>query len=244
MRFATPLVQATLVRRYKRFLSDHRLACGTIVTAHCVNPGAMMGICETGARTWLEPVSSATRKLKWTWQIVKSAETLVGCNTGLPNRIVRDAIENREIQELTGYETLRCEVRYGTGSRVDILLEDPARRSCFVEIKNCHLRRFGRLAEFPDSRTVRGARHMVELARTVEQGHRAVVVFCIQRDDCDSFAPARDIDSDYADAFERALSRGVEALAFSCKVTKHEITLHRSMPITSATGAGLEHHHV
>ena len=156
MQFSTPLERARLVKRYKRFLSDHELETGETVTAHCANPGGMIGLKEPGMETWLSPANNPKRKLQWDWQLAHADGGLVGINTSHPNGLVAEAIEAGTVPEFTGYETLRREVKYGVNSRIDILLEQPDRPPCYVEIKNCHLKR-DKLAEFPDAVTARGA---------------------------------------------------------------------------------------
>ncbi len=231
MRFASPLRCATLVKRYKRFLSDHRLDDGRIVTAHCANPGQMTGIAEPGMTTWLQDVSGSGRKLAWSWELVCADGGLVGCHTGKPNRLVEEAISRDGIVELTGYRSLRREVTWGDHSRFDFLLDDPARGSCYVEVKNCHMRRQGTCAEFPDAVTTRGARHMEELVSVVRAGHRAVVIWCVQRMDCDSLAIAGDIDPGFEAAVTRASGMGVETLAYSCRLTTEDIVIDRRIPV-------------
>lgn len=231
MRFHRPLVRATLVRRYKRFLSDHRLDAGGIVTAHCANPGRMIGIADPGVTTWLQPAANPDRKLRWDWELVEADGATVGCHTGKPNRLVEEAILAGTIPELAGYAAARREAPYGERSRIDILLSGPGRPDCYVEVKNCHMRRGPALAEFPDAVTARGARHMGQLAAMAEAGHRAVLVYCIQRMDCDGFTTAADIDPVYDAALRDALSRGVEACAYSCRLTVEEIVIDRRLPI-------------
>jgi len=234
MRFPAPLIPGILVRRYKRFLADIELADGSpesrIVTAHCANPGAMLGVNAPGLKVWLRDQSGTGRKLGWSWEIVEAEGTLIGVNTALPNPLVAAALADGAIPEMAGYGPARREVAYGTGSRVDFLLEGDDRPRCFLEVKNVHLKRNGR-AEFPDSVTARGARHMLELAERAKAGDRAVVLFIVQRDDCERFAPAADIDPAYAAAFGAARAAGVEALCYSCKVTPDAIELHRSLPV-------------
>ena len=230
MRFATPLVRARLIERYKRFLSDHELESGEIVTAHCANPGGMIGLKQPGMETWLMPASNPNRKLAWDWQLAKADGGLVGIHTGHPNGLVAEAIAARQIPEVAGYAGLRREVKYGVNSRIDILLEDPNRPPCYLEIKNCHLRR-GELAEFPDAVTARGAKHMGELAAMAEAGNRAIVMYVVQRMDCPAFALADDIDPGYAAALKDAIGRGVEALAYSCRLNTDEIVLDKAMPL-------------
>ncbi|MFC0220678.1 DNA/RNA nuclease SfsA [Pseudochelatococcus lubricantis] len=218
MRFDVPLVEGRLVRRYKRFLADVEVA-GEIVTVHCANPGAMTGLTAPGNRVWLSRSSNVKRKLPLSWEMVEAAFGdrlhVVGINTAHPNRIAAEAIAEGAVPELAGYGALRREVRYGKASRVDILLESPDRPACYVEVKNVHLMREPGLAEFPDSVTARGARHLEELGDMVEAGHRAVMLFVIQMP-ADRFTLAADIDPFYAKAFARARERGVEALALAC----------------------------
>ncbi len=234
MRFPDPLIPATLLRRYKRFLADVRLETGEEVTAHCANPGSMLGLAQEGAAVWLSPARNPKRKLKYSWELVEvdggRGPTLVGINTAHPNAIVAEAIAAGRIAPLAGYDHLRREVRYGSRSRVDILLETGDGARCYVEVKNVHLSRRPGLAEFPDAVTARGARHLAELAAMVAEGHRAVMVYLIQRGDAERFALAGDIDPAYAEAFERARAAGVEALAYGCAMSPEEITLARAVP--------------
>ena len=225
------MVSATLIQRYKRFLSDHRLADGTVVTASCPNTGAMLGLTTPESATFLVHAPSPTRKYAYRWEMIEDGGSWVGINTGRPNALVEEGITGGIIQELQGYASLRREVKYGTNSRIDLLLEDEQRPAAYVEVKNCHLRRDGRLAEFPDSVTTRGAKHLDELAEMVRQGYRAVMVFCVQRSDCESFTIAGDIDPGYAEAFSRARDAGVEAIAYVCHVSPQEIKLTHSIPI-------------
>lgn len=240
MRFACELVPATLIRRYKRFLADVELADGTVVVAHVANPGAMTGLQTVGARVWLSKSPSLTRKLPYSWELVEvdfgSAPELAGVNTLHPNPIVAEALAAGAIPELAGYATLRREVKYGRvlngkGSRVDFLLEDAARPPCYVEVKNVHLMRRPGLAEFPDSVTARGAKHLDELAGMVAAGARAVMLFVIQIGSARALTIARDIDPAYGRAFDRARAAGVEALAWTCRLTREDIRLDRAVPI-------------
>lgn len=227
-----PLVPGRLVRRYKRFLCDVELESGETITAHCPNPGSMMGLKDPGSPVWLSRSSNPKRKLAYTLELIEADDTLVGIHTGRPNGLAEEAILAGAIPELAGYATLRREVRYGTNSRVDLLLEDgPDPRPCYVEVKNVHLRRKADLAEFPDSVTSRGAKHLAELADQVAAGARAVMLFVIQRGDCDALALAGDLDPTYAAAFAEATDNGVEALAYACRVQPTAITVERSLPL-------------
>ena len=227
----TTMVPATLGQRYKRFLSDHQLESGEVITASCPNTGTMLGLTTPGSATCLVHALSPTRKYDYRWELIEDEGTWVGINTGRPNALVEEAIRARVITELAGYADLRREVKYGTNSRIDLLLEDPGRPQAFVEVKNCHLRRRDGLAEFPDSITTRGAKHLDELAAQVALGHRAVMVFCVQRADCDHFDVAADIDPGYAAAFQGARDAGVEALAYVCHVSPQEIRVTHAIPI-------------
>ena len=235
MKFSDALIPATLVKRYKRFLSDHKLKSnGQIVTAHCPNPGSMMGLTEPGSEVWLSPVSNPNRKLRYGWELIRTkpgVNGLVGINTMLPNKLAVDAIRNGKIAELRGYKNIRKEVAYGTNSRIDILLEGQNRPDCYVEVKNVHFMRSLEQAEFPDSVTARGTKHLNELANLSSKGVRTVTLYIIQRADCNSFRIAHDIDPKYFDAFKIARNEGMEALSYSCSVTTKEIRVQKSIPV-------------
>jgi sugar fermentation stimulation protein A len=235
MHFAVPLIPATLLRRYKRFLADVALDSGETITVHVANPGAMLGLMQPGARVWLSKSANAARKLPYSWELVEvdfgGGSELVGINTGHPNFLVAEAIAAGAIPELAGYATVRREVKYGRNSRVDFLLEDPARPPCYVEIKNVHLMRSHGLAEFPDSVTKRGAKHLGELAQVAAGGARAVMLYLIQIGSAARFALARDIDPAYGAAFDRARASGVEAIARRCLLTCERIAIADRVPI-------------
>ncbi len=235
MKFPTPLVRGRLIKRYKRFLADVSLDTGEVVTATCPNTGSMMGLAVPGAVVWLSESASPTRKYPHTWELVEAdlgrGPVLVGINTNHPNRLVADAIASGAIAEVAGYASLRREVKYGLSSRIDILLEDPAKGLAYVEIKNVHLSREAGRAEFPDSVTERGAKHLAELSSMVAAGHRAVMLYLIQRADAEEFALAGDIDPRYAAAFAAARAAGVEAIAYACELSPTEISITRPVPI-------------
>jgi sugar fermentation stimulation protein A len=236
MRFPSPLQRGRLLRRYKRFLADVALDSGATVTATCPNTGSMLGLAPPGARVWLSTSDSLTRKYLHTWEMVETdlgaGPSLVGINTGHPNRLVAEAIEARRIKKLLGYSSLRREVKYGEASRIDILLDDARKGRCYVEIKNVHLMRESGLAEFPDCVTARGVKHLRELGQMVAEGHRAVMLFLIQRGDAKRFALARDLDPAYAEAFALAVAAGVEAMAFDCRMSPEEISLDKAVRMT------------
>jgi len=227
-----PLVTGTLIKRYKRFLADVELDSGEELTAHVANPGSMMGLATPGSKVWLSKSDNPKRKLAYSWELLEVDGALVGINTMHPNKITAEGIENGTIEELSGYRTLRREVKYGKSSRIDILLEDgPDGRPAYVEVKNVHLSRKPPLAEFPDSVTTRGAKHLVELGDMVEAGHRAVMLYLVQRTDCDRFALARDIDPKYAECLDLALKRGVEVLAYGCTISPNAINVAQSLEL-------------
>jgi sugar fermentation stimulation protein A len=238
MRFSSTLIPATLARRYKRFLADVVLESGDLKTVHVANPGAMTGLDRPLSRVWLSDSGNALRKFPWTWELVEtdlgSGPELVGVNTGQPHQLVAEALAAGLIPELRNYPSIRREVKYGTGSRIDFLLDDPTRRPCYLEVKNVHLMRKPRLAEFPDCVTARGAKHLRELAVIQESGARAVMLFVIQIPSADRFAVARDIDPAYAAAFDRARQRGVEMLAWRCEVDLNGIEI--AAPVTVVDG--------
>ncbi len=223
------------MRRYKRFLADVTLAGGDTVTVNCPNTGSMLGLTEPGSTVWLSRSDSPTRKYAHTWEMIEAdlgaGPTLVGINTGHPNRIVAEAISAGALRSLSGYATLRREVKYGEASRVDILLEDPRKGACYVEVKNAHLSRRHGLAEFPDCTTARGAKHLRELAQMVRDGHRAVMVFLIQRGDAKRFRLAADLDPAYRAAFDEASAAGVEAIALRCRMSTEEIVVSGTVPV-------------
>ncbi|MBK5910420.1 sugar fermentation stimulation protein SfsA [Rhodothalassium salexigens] len=234
MDFDTPLTQARLIRRYKRFLADVELPDGSTATAHCANSGSMLGCAAPGSTVWLSPNRSKTAKLPWRWEMVEVGGHLVGINTNRPNRLVEEAILAGQIPELAGYATLRREVAYGQASRIDLLLEQPGLANlpllAYVEVKNVTLRD-GDLARFPDAVTARGRKHLEELAAMAAAGHRAVMVFLVQRGDCQAFAPADAIDPGYGETLRRVAGEGVEMLAYRCRLSPQAIGVDRPLPI-------------
>ena len=227
MRFDPPLQEGQLQRRYKRFLADVVLTDGQEITAHCPNPGSMLGLTTPGARVWLSYTPNPKRKLPYSLEIVEetASATLVGVNTLRTNTLAREALENHTFPSLRAYHTLRREVPYGTASRIDFLLEHKEEKPIYIEVKNVTLSRQKGLAEFPDAVTARGAKHMDELYAVRKTGSRAVVLFLAQRADCTHFTIAQDIDPHYAKALYRALKVGVEILAYGCHITPEEIRM-------------------
>lgn len=225
------LTQARLLRRYKRFLADVEIPGRGLTVVHCPNPGAMTGLAARGARCWLSHHDSPARKLAWTLEIVEADNTLVGINTNTPNALAEEAIRSGVIEELAGYDNIRREAAVGEASRLDFLLTGEAWPRTWVEVKNVHLMRQPGLAEFPDSVTARGAKHLTELASLARKGERAVQLFIIQRGDCNRLMPAADIDPAYAAALKAAHGDGVEVLAYACEITLETITVTRAIEV-------------
>lgn len=225
MRLPQPTVRGVLAARYKRFFADVVLPGGEVATAHCPNPGAMLGLNTPGLGAWISAADGPRRKLAWTLELIDADGGLVGVNTLNPNRLVAEALADGAIPELAGYATTRREVRMGEASRVDFVLEDPKRGRCWLEVKNCHFRREGTLAEFPDCVAARSARHLRELAAKVQEGDRAAILFVVQRQDCDGFAACRDIDAAFATALDEAAAVGVDVLVYRCALNAEAIRL-------------------
>ncbi len=230
MQFPAPLSHGVLVSRYKRFFADVTLDSGEEITAHCPNPGAMLGVNTPGLGVWLSKSDDPKRKLAHTLEMVETAGgCLAGVNTMLPNRLVAEALAAGAIPELTGYEVHRREVKYGQASRVDFLLETGTGERCWLEIKNCHLSRTPPLAEFPDCVAARSTKHLGELEAMVRAGDRAVALFVVQRTDCDAFSACHDLDPAFATALERVADAGVEVLVYGCEMSPAAIRIARRM---------------
>ena len=237
MRFQTDLVPARLIRRYKRFLADCTLEDGREIVAHCANPGSMMGLAEPGTKIWLEPNDDPKKKLKFGWRLVDHENGhFTGVDTSLPNKAVRAALETQEIEALSGYTQVRPEVKYGTGSRVDFLLSAEGRPDAYVEVKSVTLSRTAGLAEFPDSVTARGAKHLDELAQVAQAGHRAVLLYLVQRTDCSHVAMAADIDPTYAAAHKAATQAGVETLCIGTHISPQAVRIATPLALGHPTG--------
>ena len=232
MEFTTPLIEATLLRRYKRFLADVRLGDGEVITVHTANTGSMLGCAEPGSRVWLSRSESTTRKYPYSWEITETtAGVLVGINTALPNTLVQEAIEAGVIGELQGYGSLRGEVPFGSErSRIDWLLEDDGKGACYVEVKNVTAA-VADTAFFPDAVSARGAKHLRELMGVVAAGQRGVLCFCVQRRDVAAVRPADEIDAVYGETLREALRNGVEVIAYQADVSPVGIALRRPLPV-------------
>lgn len=231
MEFDPPLIPATLLQRYKRFLADVRFEDGRELTVHCPNPGSMFGLTQAGNRVWVSDSRNPKRKLQYTLELVQTNGTLVGVNTNHPNKLAVEALEAGRIPALSGYKALRTEVRYGVNSRIDILLEHEHAPDVFVEVKNVHFVRKAGLHEFPDSVTSRGAKHLREMAAEVAKGNRAAMLYIIQRDDGERFGFASDLDPHYVECFREAHNAGVEAFAIRCDVKTDRIEARDLLPV-------------
>jgi sugar fermentation stimulation protein A len=235
MRFTSQLTPAMLARRYKRFLADVVFDSGDMATVHVANPGPMTGLDRPFSPVWLSDSGNELRKFPLTWELVEadlgSGPELVGVNTTQPNQLVADALAAGQIPELRDYASVRRQVKYGENSRIDFLLENPARPPCYLEVHNVHFMRRPRLAEFPDAVTDRGAAHLDELTALQTTGARALLLFIIQIASADRLAIARDIDPAYAEAFARARARGVQALAWRCRLSADGIDIAAPIPV-------------
>ena len=230
MRFQTPLIPGRLLRRYKRFLADVLLEDGREVVSHCANPGAMTGLAEPGTKVWLEPNDDPRKKLDFGWRLVEHADGhFTGVDTALPNRALKAALEAHAVPGLPAYESCRAEVPCGERSRVDFLLEGDGGR-LWLEVKSVTLSRAPGLAEFPDTVTARGAKHMAELAAQARGGDRAMVLYLVQRSDAQRFRLAADIDPAYAAAAEAARAAGVETLVLGTRITPEAVEIGAPLP--------------
>ncbi|KRA74673.1 XRE family transcriptional regulator [Caulobacter sp. Root656] len=239
-----PMARGVIVQRYKRFFVDMVLDDGRTITAHCPNPGAMLGVKDPGQGAWVSFSDDPKRKLPWTLQLVEANGGLVGVNTMLPNKLVAEALAAGAIPELAGYATVRPEVKYAEASRVDFLLTGPDRPPCWLEVntcqpfynappklwlevKNCHFSRSKGLAEFPDCVAARSTRHLFDLSSMVAQGDRAAVLFVVQRDDCEEFKAAEDIDPAFARGLAAAHEAGVQVLVYACDLSTDGVRISR-----------------
>lgn len=240
MEFATPLIPARLIRRYNRFLSDMMLEdTGQEVRAHCPNPGAMLGLKDPGVRCWLEPNDDPKKKLDYGWRLAElDGGHMAGIDTSLPNRVVGEGLSAGMVPELAGYDQIRPEVKYGKNSRIDFLLTGAGLPDAYVEVKNVHLRRTDDWAEFPDCVTARGAKHLAELSDMVALGHRAVLLFLIQRTDCGRVKVAGDLDPAYAAAFDAARAAGVEVIAYGTEIDTRGVRFGAALPVDAASQSG------
>ena len=227
MKFKERLLQGTLVKRYKRFFVDIKYK-GKIITAHCPNTGSMMGLLNKENKVWFSISGNLSRKLKYTLEIIEVEKKLVGINTLLTNKIVLEALNCKKINSLIKFNDIKTEVKFSNNTRFDFLLLNN-KEKCFLEVKNVTLVRGKKMAEFPDAITSRGTKHLNELCNAKKKGYQSYILYLIQREDCDSFKIAKDIDKKYKIAFDKALKSGVKILCYDCKLNNEEIKLNNQI---------------
>ena len=223
MKFKERLLQGVLIKRYKRFLIDIKYK-NKIITAHCPNSGSMMGLLDRGNKAWFSLSDNPKRKLKYTLEMIEVKNKKVGINTQLANKIVLEALKHKKINSLNKFNHIKTESKFSDGTRFDFLLSND-KEKCFLEVKNVTLLRENKIAEFPDAITSRGTRHLNELCNAKKKGYQSYILYLIQRENCDSFKIARDIDEEYKIAYEKALKSGVKVLCYDCKLNNEEIKI-------------------
>ena len=227
MKFNKKLLQGTLIKRYKRFFADIKYKNKTVV-AHCPNSGSMLGLIDKGNKVWFSTSNNPDRKLKYTLEIIEVRNEKVGINTFLSNKIVFEALNNKKITSLIKFKNIKREVKFSDNTRFDFFLSND-KEKCFLEVKNVTLLREKKIAEFPDAITSRGTKHLNELCKAKKEGYQSYILYLIQRDDCDSFKIAEDIDKKYKDAFNKAIKSGVKILCYDCKLSNEEIKLNNQI---------------
>lgn len=230
MKFQDTLIKGKILKRYKRFLADVELENGEVITAHTANTGSMKTCWEPGWSVLMSFHDNPKRKLKYSLELTNNGDTWIGVNTSLPNKIAMEGIEKGVVKELKGYSTIKPEAKIGK-SRIDILLSNEGEDPCYVEVKNVTLLGEKGKGIFPDAVSTRGQKHLEELMGLVDQGVRAAMLYVVNREDVKSFGPAEDIDPRYAELLREAADKGVEILAYQCKVTPDEIKLAKKLPV-------------
>ena len=225
MNFKETLISGELIKRYKRFFVDVKID-NNVITAHCPNTGSMMGLLKTGNRVWLSKSNNPKRKLKYTLQIIENQKVKVGINTHLTNKIVLDALNNSLIKELRNFDIINQEVKFGENTRFDFLITKKTKKT-FIEVKNVTLSRQKGLAEFPDSVTSRGLKHIKELINASKKGYEIFILYVIQRDDCKKFALDKDIDPEYCELLVKAVKKKLNVICYDCKFSAKGIKLNR-----------------
>ena len=223
MKFKNKLLQGTLIKRYKRFFVDIKYQNKKVI-AHCPNSGSMMGLLTEGNKVWFSKADNPNRKLKYTLEILGANKNMIGVNTRLTNKIVLEALENKKIKDLIKFNDIKSEVKFSDSTRFDFLISNK-KEKCFLEVKNVTLVRKKAIAEFPDSITSRGSKHLKELINAKRKGYASYILYLIQRDDCKSFKVASDIDEVYKNNFDIALKNGVKMLCYDCKLSNEEIII-------------------
>ena len=230
MEFSKDLIEAKLLKRYKRFLSDVELKDGTVINAHVPNTGRMDTCWEPGWTVYLSHHPDPKRKLKYTLELTSNGDTLIGVNTSFTNKIAKEALENKVISELSSFDQIYPERKVGD-SRIDFYLESSSKNlSAYVEVKNATLVKKNR-ALFPDAVSTRGQKHIKDLMKLKEEGHRAAMLYVVNREDANSFSVAEDIDPEYARLLREAQKKGVEIYAYACDITPKAITLSRKLDV-------------
>jgi len=227
MKFKELLSQGTLIKRYKRFFVDIKYK-GKVIVAHCPNTGSMLGLLEKGNKVWFSKSNNPKRKLKYTLELIEVGNKKIGINTLLSNKIVMDAIQKKKIDKFLKYDSIKPETKFTDKTRFDFLLTNN-KEKCFVEVKNVTLLRNQKTAEFPDAITSRGKKHLLELINAKKKGYQTYIFFLIQREGCDSFKIAKDIDIDYEIAFKKAIKSGVKILCYDCKMNNEGIILNKQI---------------
>jgi len=227
MKFKERLLQGTLIKRYKRFFVDIKYS-NRIITAHCPNSGSMMRLLDRGNKAWFSLSDNPKRKLKYTLEMIEVKNKKVGINTLLTNKIVLEALKHKKINSLNKFNHIKTESKFSDGTRFDFLLSND-KEKCFLEVKNVTLLRENKIAEFPDAITSRGTKHLNELCNAKKKGYQSYILYLIQREDCDSFKIAKDIDEEYKIAFDKALKNGVKILCYDCKLNNEEIKLNKQI---------------
>jgi len=223
MKFKDKLLHGTLIKRYKRFFVDIKYK-NKIITAHCPNSGSMMGLVNKANNAWFSESSNLKRKLKYTLEIVEVNKKLIGINTQRTNKIVLEALYKKKIKKLVKFNSIKTEVKFSNDTRFDFLISNN-KEKCFLEVKNVTLARKNNIAEFPDAITSRGTKHLKQLINAKKKGFVSYMLYLVQRDDCQSFKIAKDIDQEYKIAFDKALKSGVKILCYNCKLSNEEIKL-------------------
>jgi len=223
MKFNEILQQGTLVKRYKRFFIDIKYK-GKIIIAHCPNTGSMLGLLKNGNKVWFSKSKDPKRKLKYTLEIIEVDNHKIGVNTLLANKIVLDALQNKKISPLIKFNNIKREPKFSDKTKFYFLLTKN-KEKCFLEVKNVTLFRNNKIAEFPDAVTIRGKKHLLDLIRAKKKGYQSYILYLIQREECDFFKIAEDIDKDYGIAFKKAIKNGIQILCYNCKLTNEEIKL-------------------
>ena len=227
MKFNQTLISGEFIKRYKRFFVDIKIS-NSIITAHCPNTGSMMGLLKKGNNVWLTKSDNPNRKLKYTLQVIQDQKSKVGINTHLTNKIVYDALRKGIIKSFKNLNNIQQEVKFSENTRFDFLLTKKTKQ-IFVEVKNVTLSRKKQIAEFPDAITSRGLKHIQELLKANKKGYEIYLLFVIQRDDCNTFELAKDIDPEYCELLLKAVKKNLKILCFDCKFSSKGIKLNREI---------------